>query len=156
MSDKNTSNIKTTKDQYKKMVKKATPRSHLLIECVKAFFVGGTICEIGQVITSCLKYYGVPKDDAAMYTAVILIFLGTLLTGLGIYDKIGDFGGAGSVVPITGFSNSVTAPAIEFKKEGYVLGVGAKMFLIAGPVIVYGTAASIVVGIVYYILKQVL
>lgn len=142
-----------TKEEFKKMVEKASPNSHLFVDCLKAFFVGGAICIIGEGITKYLLSSGFTKDESGMYTSIILIFLAALLTGLGLYEKLGKFAGAGSIVPITGFSNSIAAPAIEFKKEGYVFGVGAKMFLIAGPVIVYGTLTSVIVGIIYFIIK---
>ncbi|MCL2351941.1 MAG: stage V sporulation protein AC [Firmicutes bacterium] len=141
------------KKQYQKMVERASPGSRTFANSLKAFVVGGLICDVGQLIRNLLLKGGVSEDHTAIYTAVILVFLGVLLTGLGVYDKIGKFAGAGSVVPITGFANSVAAPAIEYKKEGYVLGVGAKMFLVAGPVIVYGTLAATVVGLIYYLVK---
>lgn len=147
--------INTSKAEYKTMVEKASPNSKLLSDCLKAFFVGGLICCIGQLIANTFGYYGFGKADAGLYSTVILVFLAAFLTGIGVYDKLGKFAGAGSVVPITGFSNSVAAPAIEFKKEGFVLGVGAKMFLIAGPVIVYGTLSSTAIGVIYFIVKQV-
>lgn len=139
-----------TKKKYEKMTEEASPDSPLFTDCIKAFCVGGTICTIGQAITNILKYIGFSSEDTALYTSVILIVIASLLTGMGLYSKLGKFAGAGSIVPITGFSNSVTSPAIEFKKEGYVLGVGAKIFVIAGPVILYGVLASIVVGLFYY------
>jgi len=144
-----------SKKEFDEMVKKASPNSRLLTNCIKAFVTGGAICSAGQFIMNAFYNAGFSRDGTAMYTLVILILAGALLTGFGIYDKIGKFGGAGSVVPITGFSNSVAAPAIEFKKEGFVLGVGAKIFVIAGPVILYGTLTSVVVGIIYYIVKVV-
>ncbi len=144
---------KKGKDRYQYMVKKASPNSKLLTDCLKAFFVGGFICLIGQYINSRFVAGGFTRDEAGMYTSIILIFASVLLTGLGFFDKIGKFAGAGTVVPITGFANSVAAPAIEFKKEGFILGVGAKMFVVAGPVIVYGILSSILVGLVYYLVK---
>lgn len=141
------------KQKYQKLVEKTTPNSKILSNCIKAFIVGGLICCLGQFISNTCISFGLAKDVAGMYTSVILVFLGVLFTGFGVYEKLGKFAGAGSVVPITGFANSVAAPAIEFKKEGYILGVGAKMFIVAGPVIVYGTLASIIVGIVYYFMR---
>ncbi len=141
------------KTRYSEMVKEASPNSHLLADCVKAFVSGGIICVIGQVINNTFASMGLPKDEQGTYTSIALIFLGVALTALGVYDKLGKFCGAGTVVPITGFANSVAAPAIEFKKEGLVLGVGAKMFLVAGPVIVYGLVTSILVGLGYYFFK---
>lgn len=139
--------------QYQKMVDKISPNSKIGTNCLKAFFVGGLICTFGQLITNILANYGLSKNETSMYTAIILIFIASLLTGLGIYSKIGKFAGAGSIVPITGFSNSVTSPALEFKKEGFILGLGAKIFIIAGPVILYGTLTSVIVGIIYYFFK---
>jgi stage V sporulation protein AC len=142
------------KQKYKKLVEKTSPNSPIFSNCLKAFFVGGIICIIGQFITNRFLAMGFEIDDASTYTSVILVFTASLLTGLGLYSKIGKFAGAGSIVPITGFSNSVTAPAIEFKKEGFILGLGAKIFIIAGPVILYGTLTSVIVGIIYYISKM--
>lgn len=151
-------NVKSKKQQqleqeFQAMVKKASPNSNLLLDCLKAFLVGGLICTIGQFITNMLSSYGFSKNETGMYTSIILIFVASLLTGLGLYAKIGKFAGAGSIVPITGFSNSVTSPALEFKKEGFILGLGAKIFTIAGPVILYGTLTSVIVGIIYYFVK---
>ncbi|MDR2899470.1 MAG: stage V sporulation protein AC [Clostridiales bacterium] len=136
---------------YKKMVEEISPNSKIVINCIKAFAVGGSICVFGQLILSGLKNMGIDKDVAAGFTSIALVFMGVLFTGLGIYPKLGKFAGAGSIVPITGFANAVASPAIEYKKEGYILGVGAKMFIVAGPVIVYGTLASVIVGFIYYI-----
>lgn len=140
-----------TKEQYDEMVKKASPNSPIVKNCIKAFIVGGIICTIGQIITNIAKFYGASTEDAGTYTSVILVIAASALTGLGLYSKLGKFAGAGSIVPITGFSNSVTSPAIEFKKEGMILGLGAKIFIVAGPVILYGVLTSVIVGIVYYI-----
>ena len=140
------------KKQYDEMVKQISPNSKILINCIRAFLIGGLICGVGQVVTNALAVQMV-LDDARLLTAIILIVASILLTGLGWYDNIGKHAGAGSVVPITGFANAIAAPAIEYKKEGMVLGVGAKMFIIAGPVIVYGTMASVLVGLVYYFIK---
>ena len=127
------------------------PRSNTFSQCVRAFFVGGIICCIGQLISDFAKsVLELDKDGVSAFTCMALIFLGALLTGIGVYDKIGTFAGAGSIVPITGFSNSIVSPAMEFKREGYVLGVGAKLFSVAGPVLVYGISASIIVGIIAY------
>jgi stage V sporulation protein AC len=141
------------KRRYQQMVKEASPPSKTLSHCVRAFIFGGAICTAGQLLLDFLLSRGVGVDEARLAVSVTLIFISALLTGLGWYDKIAEHAGAGTLVPITGFANSIAAPAIEFKKEGLVLGVAAKMFVIAGPVIVYGTIASIVVGIVYYFLK---
>lgn len=141
------------KQKYQKLVEKTTPNSRLLLNCIKAFIIGGLLCCLGQYISKICLSLGIDKDAAGMYTSVILIFLGVLFTGFGLYDKLGKFAGAGSIVPITGFANSVAAPAIEFKKEGFILGVGARMFIIAGPVIVYGVLSSVIIGIVYYFMR---
>ncbi len=141
---------KYEKDLYKKLVDEVSPNSTIFKNCLYAFFVGGFICAVGQFIQNTLINYGVDEKISGTYTSVILISIGVLLTGLGIYEKIGKRAGAGSIVPITGFANSVASPAMEFKKEGWIAGVGAKMFVIAGPVILYGTLSSIVVGIFYY------
>ncbi len=145
---------KAAKQRYSKLVEEVSPNSNLFLDMIKAFIVGGLICCLGQFIVNWLIKSNLSKDDASMYCSVILIFLGVFFTGLGLYNKLGKFAGAGSVVPITGFANSVAAPSIEFKKEGYILGVGAKMFIVAGPVILYGTLASVVTGIIYYWLKS--
>lgn len=130
------------------------PKSHLLSECLRAFLVGGLICLLGQCLREIAQTaMGLEKDAAGGFVSICLIFLGALLTGLGIYDVIGKFAGAGSIVPITGFANSIVAPAIEFKREGFVLGVGAKLFSVAGPVLVYGISASILVGVIYFLLR---
>lgn len=139
--------------KYDEMVKKASPNSPIVTNCLKAFLVGGIICSIGQFIMNCLSGYGFTQEITSNLTSIILVFIASLLTGLGIYNKIGKFAGAGSIVPITGFSNSITSPAIEHKKEGLVLGLGAKIFTVAGPVILYGVLSSIVVGLVYYFIK---
>ena len=141
------------KKQYEEMVKDASPSSKVWTNSLKAFLVGGAICAIGQVIYNILMAQNMSRDDAGLVTASILIVAAVLLTLLGLYNKLGKHAGAGSVVPITGFANAITAPAMEYKKEGLVLGIGAKMFVIAGPVIVYGAMASVLVGLVYYFVK---
>ena len=130
------------------------PPTHHFKNCLRAFAVGGLICCIGQFFRYMLEYiFGLSGDELAGTVSVLLIFIGTLLTGLGVYDRIGRNAGAGSIVPITGFANSVAAPAIEFKSEGQVFGVGCKIFTIAGPVILYGIFTSWVLGVIYWILK---
>lgn len=143
------------KKKFKKISSMDKPKPKLAIHCIKAFIVGGLICDVGQLIYNILLYFQIPKDQASTFLSIIMVFIGALLTGIGVYDKIGDFAGAGSVVPITGFANSIVAPAIEFKKEGFVFGVGGKMFTIAGPVLVYGISSSVVVGLIYYIIGLV-
>ena len=143
--------MKMTKEQYRDYAEAHMPRSHLRRNAIRAFLVGGAICALGQGITELWLCLGLEKNAAAGACSVTLIFMGALLTGLGIYDKIAKFAGAGTLVPITGFSNSVVAPALEFKTEGMVLGTAAKMFIISGPVIVFGTSASVVYGIIYWL-----
>ena len=144
--------IAVTPEQYKTLTQQFTPKPTIVKNVVRAFVVGGIICAIGQVIINLYVTFGLARIEASTAATATMIFIGALLTGLGIYDEIGKFGGAGSIVPVTGFSNSIVSPAMEFKREGYVLGVGAKMFTIAGPVLVYGIATSIVVGFVYFFL----
>jgi len=141
------------KKLYGEMVKAASPGSTIVANCVKAFLVGGTICALGQIVQNILLRTGLVREDASLITASILIVAAILLTTLGIYNKLGKHAGAGSFVPITGFANAIAAPAIEHKKEGLVLGVGAKMFIIAGPVIVYGLVTSVIVGLIYYFVR---
>lgn len=141
-----------TKKEYSKYVESISPKSKLARNVTRAFIVGGLICVVGQVVMNLLLSMKLDKDTASSLTSMIMIFLGVLFTGLNVYDELGRFAGAGSIVPITGFANSIVSPAMEFKTEGYVTGVGAKMFTIAGPVIVYGVTASVAAGILYYLL----
>ena len=135
--------------KYQATVKARAPGSRVLIACAKAFGVGGLICCLGQLISDLsVKWWQLTPKDAGTVTAITLIFLAALLTALGVFDVIAGFAGAGTIVPITGFSNAIAAPAIEFRSEGLVMGVGAKLFSIAGPVLVYGVGASVVVGLV--------
>lgn len=140
------------KQQYKEYLKTKEPKTNIVKNCILAFIVGGLICDVGQLAFNIYKGLGMSKDSVSTLTSITMIFIGALLTGLNVYDVIGKYGGAGSIVPITGFANSIVSPAMEFKKEGYIFGVGAKMFLIAGPVLVYGISTSVVVGIIYFIL----
>lgn len=145
---------KINKKDYQKYVTDTMPKSRTFNDCIKAFFVGGTICCVGQAInTLASDVLMLSQKDAGSFTSAAMIFLGALLTGLGIYDIIGNFAGAGSIVPITGFSNSIVSPAMEFKREGLILGLGAKMFVVAGPVLVYGIISATAAGVIYYILK---
>ncbi len=137
---------------YLNYVKSFDPPTKHLQTCGRAFLVGGFICTIGQFFRYMLEFAGLSGDELAGTVSVILIFLGTLLTGLGVYDRIGKNAGAGSIVPITGFANSVASPAIEFKTEGYVYGMAAKMFIVAGPIIVFGVSAGALVGLIYWLL----
>lgn len=138
--------------EYEDLVKVKTPKPNSLKNCIYAFIIGGIICDVGQLVANTMKGFGLSQDIASSYTSLIMVFIGSFLTGVGIYDKIGKKAGAGSIVPITGFANSIVSPAMEFKTEGFVFGVGAKMFNIAGPVLVYGISASVLVGLVHYII----
>jgi len=144
---------KTIIKKFDKLNSNNIPKPKLAQHCFNAFWVGGLICIIGQFISDIFSKMGVPKDELGTYVSIVMVFLGAVLTGIGVYDKLGDFAGAGSVVPITGFANSIVSPAMEFKKEGFVFGVAAKMFTIAGPVLVYGIGSSVIVGILYYFLR---
>ena len=143
-----------TQKEYGQLVKKMSPRSPIWKDCLLAFFVGGAICTIGQGLVA---LYGnwLDKTDTATAVSMTLVALSALFTGLSLYDNLAKFAGAGTLVPITGFANAIAAPAVEFKTEGFILGVGAKMFTIAGPVIVYGISASVVYGIVYWLIQKV-
>jgi len=143
-----------TNKEYQSYVEKMTPNSKTGRNVLRAFLVGGLICVVGQFISNVLKMKGYGQEQVSSIVSLIMIFLGALLTGLNIYDDLGRYAGAGSIVPITGFANSIVSPAMEFKSEGYVMGVGARMFVIAGPVLVYGISTSIVAGIIYFLLKQ--
>ena len=145
-----TNQQQTEKKQYEKYVKKMTPSHNLYVNMIRAFFTGGLICTLGQLILRTAAGLGADKESAGIWCSLILIFLSVLLN---IYPKIGKFGGAGSLVPITGFANSVAASAIEFRAEGQVFGIGCKIFNIAGPVILYGILSSWILGIVYYIFR---
>ncbi|HZJ58481.1 MAG TPA: stage V sporulation protein AC [Clostridia bacterium] len=137
--------------EYQDYANSLSPKSNIISNCIMAFLVGGLISIIGQLISNVAKtYYNMNEEGAATVTSITLIFIAALLTGLGLYEKIGKKAGAGSIVPITGFSNSIVAPAMEHKREGYVLGVGAKLFSIAGPVLVYGISTSVIVGLINY------
>ena len=140
-----------TEKEYDKLVREAMPKSPILKDCVNAFWIGGSICALGQGIMNGYMALGLEKLDASTAMSMTLVALSALLTGLSLYDNIAKYAGAGTLVPITGFANSIAAPAIEFKTEGFILGVGAKMFTIAGPVIVYGVSASVVYGLIYWI-----
>lgn len=138
-------------ENYKEYVKQKTPVHNVYFNMVKAFVTGGIICVIGQMISNYCKGIGMNEEIAGSWTSLSLVFLSVLLTGLNIYSNIAKWGGAGALVPITGFANSVAAPAIEYKKEGQVFGIGAKIFTIAGPVILYGIFTSWVLGLIYWI-----
>ena len=140
-----------TNKQYNAYVEKRSERSPCLLNCIKAFVTGGIIGLLAEIFANLYTFRGAEKEQALIYASLTLILLSGLLTGIGVFDKIARFGGGGALVPITGFANSVASPSIEAKSEGYVTGVASKMFTIAGPVIVYGTAASIIYGLLYYI-----
>ncbi len=140
-----------TNKEYQEYVKQKSPNSPILKNCFNSFWVGGLICMLGQIIMEICKYRGLDVEMSGTIVSISLIFLSAFLTSLNIFNKIGKFAGAGSLVPITGFANSIVSPSIEYKSEGYVMGVGAKMFTVAGPVLVYGISTSILVGICYLI-----
>ena len=145
---------KMNPEEYKQYVKEKTPVSNLFLNMAKAFVTGGAICVVGQVILNYCKGQGLEKDIAASWTSLSLVLLSVILTGLNLYARLAQWGGAGALVPITGFANSVAAPAIEYKKEGQVFGIGCKIFTIAGPVILYGIFTSWVLGLVYWVTKM--
>ena len=140
-----------TEKEYGKLVKQMSPKSPLGKDCLFAFLVGGAICVLGQLIMDGYMALGLDKENAGTAMSMTLVALSALFTGLSLYDNLAKHAGAGTLVPITGFANAVAAPAVEFKTEGFILGVGAKMFTIAGPVIVYGVSASVVYGFIYWI-----
>ena len=145
-----------TDREYEKLVDSMSPKSPMGMDCVKAFVIGGLIYTLGQVFVNCYTAWGMEKDQASTAASMTLVALSALLTGLSLYDDIAKHAGAGTLVPITGFANAIAAPAVEFRTEGFILGVGAKIFTIAGPVIVYGLAASVVYGFVYWLSMMVL
>ena len=144
-----------TEKDYGKLVQSLSPRSPMVKDCFYAFCIGGLICAIGQLIMNGYLALDLEKTDASTATSMTLVALSAFFTGLSLYDDLAKHAGAGTLVPITGFANAVVAPAIEFKTEGFILGVGAKMFTIAGPVIVYGVSASVVYGLIYWICQMI-
>lgn len=140
-----------TDKEYGKLVDRLSPKSPVVKDCLNAFWIGGLICLVGQLISNGYKALGMDEESAGTASSMTLVALSALLTGLSLYDDIAKHAGAGTLVPITGFANAIAAPAVEFKTEGFILGVGAKMFTIAGPVIVYGISASVVYGFIYWI-----
>jgi len=142
-----------TAAQYRRLVSQVTPGTRLMMGYVRAFWVGGAICALGQALTLWAQTLNLGEITAPMFTTSVLIFIGTTLTGLGVYDRIGKYAGAGSAIPVTGFANSVAAPAIEFQREGAVTGVGARLFTLAGPVLAYGIASSALVGAIYWLIR---
>lgn len=140
-----------TEKQYSELTAEISPNSPMGMDCLKAFVVGGLICVLGQFFINLYTGFGLEKKEAATAASMSLVALSALLTGLSLYDNLAKHAGAGTLVPITGFANSIAAPAVEFKAEGFILGLGAKMFTIAGPVLVYGISASVVYGLIYWI-----
>lgn len=147
-------NVTVTPKEYNKIVKDISPQSNTVVNCAKAFVFGGAICTAGQGIFELFTAFNFDGDTAKTLTSVTMIALGVLLTALGLYDKIARQAGAGTLVPITGFANAMSSPAIEFKSEGFIVGVGTKLFAIAGPVIVYGVGASVLYGIILWVLHM--
>ncbi len=141
---------KFTKNNYKDIVDKKQVNTKVASNAITSFVVGGTICTVAQIINNIFVNMQIEKEVASTWTVIVMVFLGAFFTGIGVYDKWAKYAGAGTIVPITGFSNSISSAAIEFKSEGYILGVGARIFLIAGPVITYGVASSVIIGIIYY------
>lgn len=141
-----------SKQEYANLVEQESPPSPKLKNCLMAFLVGGGICALGQALFHIFSYFGIKPDICYMLVSITIIVLTAIFTGLGLFDKLAKHAGAGTLVPVSGFANSVVSPAIEFKSEGFVLGVGANMFKIAGPVIVYGTVASVIYGVIYWII----
>ena len=140
-----------TEKEYGKLIKNMAPKSPIGKDCLFAFLIGGLICTVGQLLLNGYTALGLDKTDSGTATSMTLVAISALLTGLSWYDDIAKHAGAGTLVPITGFANSIAAPAVEFKTEGFILGVGAKIFQIAGPVIVYGVSASVIYGLIYWI-----
>ena len=143
--------MKMTEREYGKLVQDLSPKSPMWRDCLNAFWIGGLICVLGQLILNGYTALGMEKEQAGTAASMTLVAISALLTGLSLYDNIAKHAGAGTLVPITGFANAVAAPAVEFKTEGFILGIGAKIFQIAGPVIVYGVSASVIYGLIYWI-----
>ncbi|NLN03895.1 MAG: stage V sporulation protein AC [Clostridiaceae bacterium] len=137
--------------EYSKLVEKHSGKSNVFVNCLRAFLVGGIICVIAQIYNDILPF---SEEVSKVHTTVFMVFFGALFTALNVYDNIGKFAGAGSIVPITGFANSIVSPAMEFRSEGRIMGVGAQMFVVAGPVLVYGISSTVVVGLIYFLLTR--
>lgn len=148
--------MKISNKQYDEMVKKASPDSPILTDCLKAFLIGGAICCFGQLLFYIFSKNGMSTDESRSLVSISLIVITAFLTGIGVFDKIAKHAGAGTIVPITGFANSVVSPALEFKSEGFIMGTGASIFKIAGPVILYGTSAASLYGLIYFIVEKVM
>ena len=148
--------MRISNKQYDEMVKKASPNSPIVLDCIKAFLIGGLICCFGQLLFYIFRKSGMSLDESRSLVSVALIIITAILTGIGVFDKIAKHAGAGTIVPITGFANSVVSPAMEFKSEGFIMGTGASIFEVAGPVILYGTTAASLYGLIYFIVEKVI
>lgn len=148
--------MRISNKQYDEMVKKASPNSPIVLDCIKAFLIGGAICCLGQLMFYIFRKSGMSLDESRSLVSIALIVITAILTGIGVFDKIAKHAGAGTIVPITGFANSVVSPALEFKSEGFIMGTGASIFKIAGPVILYGTTAASLYGLIYFIIEKVM
>ena len=148
--------MRISNKQYDEMVKKASPNSPIVLDCIKAFLIGGAICCFGQLLFYIFRKSGMSLDESRSLVSIALIIITAILTGIGVFDKIAKHAGAGTIVPITGFANSVVSPAMEFKSEGFIMGTGASIFMVAGPVILYGTTAASVYGLIYFIVEKVI
>lgn len=148
--------MRISNKQYDEMVKKASPNSPIVLDCIKAFLIGGAICCFGQLLFYLFRKSGMSLDESRSLVSIALIIITAILTGIGVFDKIAKHAGAGTIVPITGFANSVVSPAMEFKSEGFIMGTGASIFKVAGPVILYGTTAASLYGLIYFIVEKVI
>ncbi len=148
--------MRISNKQYDEMVKKASPNSPIVLDCIKAFLIGGAICCFGQLLFYIFRKTGMSLDESRSLVSIALIIITAILTGIGVFDKIAKHAGAGTIVPITGFANSVVSPAMEFKSEGFIMGTGASIFKVAGPVILYGTTAASLYGLIYFIVEKVI
>lgn len=148
--------MRISNKQYDEMVKKASPNSPIVLDCIKAFLIGGAICCFGQLLFYIFRKSGMSLDESRSLVSIALIIITAILTGIGVFDKIAKHAGAGTIVPITGFANSVVSPAMEFKSEGFIMGTGASIFKVAGPVIIYGTTAASLYGLIYFIVEKVI
>lgn len=148
--------MRISNKQYDEIVKKASPNSPIVLDCIKAFLIGGAICCFGQLLFYIFRKSGMSLDESRSLVSIALIIITAILTGIGVFDKIAKHAGAGTIVPITGFANSVVSPAMEFKSEGFIMGTGASIFKVAGPVILYGTTAASLYGLIYFIVEKVI
>ncbi len=148
--------MRISNKQYDEMVKKASPNSPIVLDCIKAFLIGGAICCFGQLLFYIFRKSGMSLDESRSLVSITLIIITAILTGIGVFDKIAKHAGAGTIVPITGFANSVVSPAMEFKSEGFIMGTGASIFKVAGPVILYGTTAASLYGLIYFVVEKVI